>query len=89
MVARMRRGVPKKRVMDAKEMCKDRYVLICVSFSVLNAARPDKDGMGRRVSKEWTRRGDENRGMEESKVVKALRKIVTWEEYSKDVKGSL
>lgn len=46
---------PRNRVKDAKEMCKDRYVLICVSFSVLNAARPDKGGMERRVSKEWTR----------------------------------
>jgi len=37
---RMRRDVPKKRAMvTLKEMCKDRYVLICVSFSVLNAAR--------------------------------------------------
>jgi hypothetical protein len=37
-------------VVDAKEMCKDRYVLICMSFSWLNWGGPEKGWTIREVS---------------------------------------
>jgi hypothetical protein len=37
-------------VVDAKEMCKDRYVLICMSFSWLNWGGPEKGWTTREVS---------------------------------------
>jgi hypothetical protein len=39
-----------REVVDAKEMCKDRYVLICMSFSWLNWGGPGKGWTTREVS---------------------------------------
>lgn len=69
---------PKEGVVDAKEMGKDRYVLICMSFSLVNGKGSQVDDTN--VSKEEMDNWVESRlDTEESKGVeiKALRDVVT------------